>query len=207
MAKINSKGEWENRNGKPIDPKLIPIQYKRRDKTVEDIFEMVFGLSGKLGTTKSNIIKRIHKYLEYQAKRNKVEPKDISGNIQLSNYNNTMQVNLSRNDTISFDENLNLAKALIDKCLKKWSKSARSELRSIITDAFNIDRKGRVNIYSILKLKQIQSRDKDWKAAMDLINKAQNIVGSKQYLQFRMRNDVKEEWQSLSLNFSSIRPL
>ena len=105
---------------------------------------------------------------------------------------------------IAFDERLNIAKAKIDDCLKRWSGTASDELKILVLRAFNVDKKGNVDVRQILGLKQFRFEDPVWKEAMQIIDESITTTNSKEYLVFSMRENPRGQFQSISLNFSNI---
>jgi len=112
------------------------------------------------------------------------------------------------NDIIQFNEKLQIAKTIIDECLHKWSEGAHKNIRVLVDQAFQVDKKGKLNTSAILKLRTLNIRDKDWKRAMDLIADSIQVVGTKQYLNIRVRDidfdGTPGKWHTVNLNFSSI---
>lgn len=197
---------WTNRNGKLIPARNVPRHLKRRDATVERIILRVKKLRDKMLTEKVKITNEVRKYINFlnaQADICKKE-KHTEGNVSLSDYANCKRVDLKLNNFITFDENLTVAKQLIDGCLRRWTKKSNFNLRSIIEEAFNVDKKGRINTYMILRLTRIEINDKDWRKAKELILQSMQVSDTKQYLSFSVRANKDSKWEFINLNFSSL---
>lgn len=205
MATINKQGDWLNRNGKFIPVENIQPKFKKRDAVVTKIVERAIKLQDRMIKDKKDFILMGVAYLMYLEKKHGIKDKKIEGNLTLSDYANTLQVKLSVNNMITFDEELNVAKKLIDECLRKWTKNSSVNLRSIVDEAFNIDKKGRVNTWMILRLTRLKINNKVWKRAMQMIIDSMEISGTRQYFTFKYRKDKDSLWKSLNLNFSSLQ--
>lgn len=200
----NGEELWLNRNGKYIPKRNIEDKAIRRDAMVEDVISRMDDLSARMSKEKLLIFNKAIKYVDYLKRKYKVEDKSVDGNLVLSNYANTAKVELKLNKMIVFDEGLNVAKTKIDQLLIKWSKKSNVNLRAIINEAFNVDKKGQVNRYMILGLLNLKINNKDWNDAMELIRKSMQVDGTRQYITLKKRQDKDSKWQSINLNFSSL---
>ena len=204
MANKDKEGNWQNRNGKYTNPKHIKAAQKRKDYIVTKAFNIAFRLQEKMKADKARIEKLIKGYLIRVAKDAKIKEDAITGNLNLSDYANLVTIDINTNDIVKFDENLNVAKALIDKCLNKWTKDSKSEIKAIVQNAFSVDKKGRFNRNAILGLRDIKISDPDWVKAMDYINDSLRIEGTRTYMQFMVRDGLKGKFKRINLNFSNL---
>lgn len=192
-----------NSKGKEIPVGMIKKERVRKHRTVERIEKKALRLQAQMSRTKQQIMNEIIKFQEYLAKQNKTGDVEFN-NLALSNYSNTVCVEIKSNKVIEFDENLQLAKAKIDKCFKKWGQKADPNLKIIVDGYFSVDKKGFINKNAILGLFQYKIKDALWNEAMDLIRESINVVDRKQYMTIRFRESKDDAWQNLNLNFSSI---
>jgi hypothetical protein len=204
MANKDSKGNWFNKNNKEVDPRTIRPDVKKRDRMVCDITAEVLKLQDKMKKTKIKIMGKINKHIAYKAKDKKFNLDKIDGNIQFSNYDNTLQVDINRGDIIFFDDNLKYAKEKMDRCIKKWNEGSRPEIKSLVQRAFNVDKSGRVNRALILDLKNIYSTDALWNEAIQLINDSVQVREKRTYIQFKSRANPKDKFTNINLNFSNL---
>ena len=123
------------------------------------------------------------------------------GNALLRNFDQSKEVQVKYGQTIGFDERLQIAKQLIDKCIEKWSEGSDMKIRMLVNQAFKVDKKGQLDSKMILSLRQVKINDKDWKQAMELIADSVKIENRRKYFIFK-RKDVNGDWQTISLNFS-----
>lgn len=204
MANKDDKGNWMNRNGKYVESKHIHKATKRKDFVVTKAFNIAFRLQERMKNDKVRIENLIKKYMKDIAKDAKIKDDAITGNMNLSDYANLISIDINTNDVLKFDENLNVAKALIDKCLKNWTAEGRSEMKAIVNNTFSVDKKGRFNRNAILDLRNIKINNPDWLKAMDYINKSLQIEGTRTYMQFMVRDGIKGKFKRINLNFSNM---
>jgi hypothetical protein len=91
------------------------------------------------------------------------------------------------NDTLQFNEKLQIAKELIDTCIKRWSSDAKVEIRLLVEDAFSVDKAGNLNKNRILGLRRINIHDPQWQEAMQAITDSIQVVATKTYMRFYER--------------------
>lgn len=204
MAIQTESGDWINRNGKPIPMKNIPKHIRRRDKTVVSIMKLALKLQERMKSDKAKMHKLVNDYCKYVAEVKDSSDLTPEGNLQLSDYANLNLVSLYQNQIIGFDEQLNVAKGIINKCLVKWSKGSNVNLRIVVDNAFKIDSKGNLNRATILGLCQIEINDKNWEKAISLIKSSIFTKDTKQYLKIAKRSDTKEKFHGLTLDMSTL---
>ena len=76
-------------------------------------------------------------------------------------------------------------------------------MRTLIEDAFQVDKKGRINTQRILGLRKLKIEHATWKRAMEAIGDAVTVTGSCTYYRVYERDD-RGEYRQLSLDFSGI---
>jgi hypothetical protein len=96
------------------------------------------------------------------------------------------------NETITFDERLQVARQIIGGCLDRWAAGARPEIRVLVNDAFQVDKAGNISTTRVLGLRRLEITDPDWQEAMKAITESIQISGSKQYLRFYERDEQGE---------------
>lgn len=124
------------------------------------------------------------------------------GNITLNSYDGSLQVQVSVQDFLSFDERLNIAKELIDSYLKRLTENSPKELKMLISQAFEVDRKGRVSVSKILPLMKLDIKDAQWLEAMNIIKESLSVERTKSYVRFKRRDEVTGELKPIYLDIS-----
>jgi hypothetical protein len=171
-----------------------------KDSVVNKAMEQALKLQQRIIIDKQKIIGIIEDYLSDVARRNGLQWK---GNALLINFNEQYKIEIRYRERIQFGIELQLAKQKIDECLKRWSSDSNDNLKAIITEAFQVDKKGEIAKYRILSLRRYKIKDVTWHEAMELIDKAILVTSTKQYVVFYVK-DEHGNFQKVVLNFSSL---
>lgn len=192
----NAKGHWVP------EESIDPID-KLRDELVEELVKEGLALQGKLKAFKEKAHGRFADFIELSAAEYGVKMGGKKGNVTLVSYNGEYRIQRSIAEHLAFDERLQVAKELIDQCLKDWSADAGHELRTIINSAFDVDSKGAVRTQAILALRKFKFDDDRWVRAMDAIADGLSVVGSKSYIRIQKR-DEKGDYVYLPLDLAKV---
>ncbi len=205
MAKKDKQGNWLDAKGTPVPEKYVPIMDKKRDAMVESVFKKVEKLSDQMAKCKVEVVKALDKYLDELAKDNRIK-EGWKGNILLANFAGDQVIERNSSDLIAFDEKLQMVKTQVDKWISERMKDADSDLAKVISQAFNVDKRGRVNTAMLLKLLHLDIEDPMWKKAMTLLKESIIVKSTKTALIFRRKvlTDSGETWQNIILNFNDI---
>ncbi len=172
-----------------------------RDELIRSLIPEVEEISKKLAELKAKAFKDVDDFLALSASQYGVKSKAIKGNITLKTFNGEYEVRLASADNIEFDEQLQVAKELIDECLTEWCDGANAKLAVIVKDAFKVDRKGRLDKNRILGLRKYEIEDEKWKRAMEAIGNSVSVTGRRRYIRFFRIDDSGREYQ-IQLNWT-----
>lgn len=172
-----------------------------RDDLIRSLIPEVEEISKKLAELKAKAFKDVDDFLALSASQYGVKSKAIKGNITLKTFNGEYEVRLASADNIEFDEQLQVAKELIDECLTEWCDGANAKLAVIVKDAFKVDRKGRLDKNRILGLRKYEIEDEKWKRAMEAIGNSVSVTGRRRYIRFFRIDDSGREYQ-IQLNWT-----
>ncbi|WLT30760.1 DUF3164 family protein [Geothrix sp. PMB-07] len=174
-----------------------------RDELVVSIAARARERSGELAEFKSTVQSEIDEFVLTSAARFKAKLGGAKGNLTLLSFDGRFKVIQANQDNIAFDERLQVAKAIIDKCIKRWSDGADAKLMALVNDAFQVDKAGNVSIRRVLGLRKLEIDDKDWKRAMDAISESVQVVSSKSYLRVYERDEAGE-YKPISLDMAGV---
>jgi hypothetical protein len=107
-------------------------------------------------------------------------------------------------DTLTFDEGLQAAKALIDECVHEWTEGARSEIRALINDAFNVDKEGKISTGRILSLRRLDIQDEKWQRAMSALSDSVRVQCSRSYIRVYERVGDTDQYQAIPLDIAGV---
>lgn len=173
-----------------------------RDALVISIAQRAQEKSGELSTFKASVMDEIRDFVQTSADRFRTKMGGQKGNVTLFSFDGRFKVQMANQDYLAFDERLQVAKSLVDKCIRKWSEGSRPEIIALVNDAFQVDTAGNISIRRVLGLRQMDINDPDWKKAMDAISESIKVVGSKCYIRVYER-DTNGEYKPIALDVAS----
>lgn len=152
-------------------------------------------LRASLARFRADVIADILAFAELSAEKYGVKRGGRKGNLTLTSYDGEWKIILAVQETLHFDERIQAAKTLIDQCLTDWSKDARPELRTLIADAFAVDKTGKINTGRVLSLRRLDFDDARWRGAMEAISDSLSVAVSRTYVRFYQRDDTGDYTQ------------
>lgn len=192
---INSKGG--------IDPiGTVKDQYKLEDQTVRKCIEFAEDLNAQLSRFRGHTAADLGALDALLAEKYNAKIGGKKGNRTYQTYDGLMKIQVQVSDQITFGPELQVAKTLIDQCLIEWSADSRPEIQSLVSSAFNTDKEGQVNRADIYMLLKLEIADDRWKMAMEAIRDAIRVTGSKEYVRFYKRKDLKADWQAITIDLA-----
>ncbi len=207
--------------GKTMQDKPVPEGYKRnavgnlvpierikeidltRDEFVLHVAKQACQVNAMLNNFKVGLSGDIQAFLELSAEKYGADMGGAKGNLSLTSFDGKYKVMRCVADRLEFNEQLHAAKVLIDQCLREWTIGGDSRVRALIDQAFQVDKKGRINTKRILALRQLKIEDETWQKAMEAIGDAVTVTGSCTYYRVYERDD-KGEYQQVQLDFSGV---
>lgn len=175
-----------------------------RNQTVIAIAEQAKNLSAILAKFKSVTFSDLDAFVATSAEQYQTKVGGKKGYVTLFSYDGQYKVVRSFQDMITFDEQLQVAKSLVDECLKSWTNQVRDEVKVLVNDAFRVDSKGQVRTQEVLGLRRHNFKDPTWLQAMDAISNAVQIVGSKPYIRIYERVGETTKYQPISLDIANL---
>ncbi len=164
---------------KPID--------KLRDELVMQVVEAAREVNAHLTAFKKEAFSIIHDFVALSAAEYDKKLGGAKGNVSLHSYDGRFKVVHAVAENFVFDERLQIAKELVDECIREWSDDSRPELKVLVNDAFQVDKEGNVDTKRILSLRKFDIQDERWLKAMEAISDSLTVKGSKAYLRIYER--------------------
>ena len=96
------------------------------------------------------------------------------------------------------------AKALIDECVHEWTEGARSEIRALINDAFDVDKSGNISTGRILSLRRLDIADEKWQRAMAALSDSVRVQCSKSYIRVYERVGDTDQYIAIPLDIAGV---
>lgn len=187
--------------------RLIPLETIKpidlaRDQLVGEIVQKAQAVSQTLAHFKAGVFADIGAFIELSAERYQAQLGGAKGNVSLVSFDGRYKVLRAIQDTLTFDEGLQAAKALIDECVHEWTEGARSEIRALINDAFNVDKEGKISTGRILSLRRLDIEDEKWRRAMEALNDSVRVQCSKSYIRIYERVGDTDQYRPIPLDIA-----
>lgn len=188
---------------------LVPLNLVKeiditRDDLIIEIVKRSEELNKILNEFKVKAMADIQAFVDLSAEKYEVKIGGTKGNVTLISYDGRYKVSRSINDYIVFDERLQVAKQLIDECIKRWSGEGMNEYLKVIVDsAFQVDKTGNISVERILTLRRHDIKDPQWLKAMEAISDSITVTGSKAYIRIYKRDDAGK-YHQINLDLAAI---
>jgi len=198
------RGYWQDASGALIPVAKIKDIDKTRHQVVCTLAVHAQQVSELLKAFKTDAMASVAAFAEESAAQYDAKVGGKKGNVTLVSFDGRFKVVRQMQEKLAFDERLQVAKAIIDKCIHAWAKGSNKNIQALVNDAFNVDREGQVNTGRILALRRLEIDDPQWKLAMEAIADSMKTVSSKAYIRFYERNDATGEYLAIPLDVSAL---
>lgn len=197
-------GYWQDANGKLVLVSKIKDIDKLRHKCVSELVEAAKKASSQLVAFKLSSMQAVQEFINTSLAEYQVEHGGKKGNVTLVSFDGRYKIVRAMQDSIVFDERLQAAKALIDECVKDWSKGSNGNIKVLINDAFQVDKKGTVNTGRILNLRTLKIDDEKWQRAMQAIGDSMKVASTKPYIRFYELDEHSGEYVAIPLDVAAL---
>lgn len=200
---IEGKVYWTDAKGGLIPDSIVKPVDKLQDELVRKIIGFALPLSAQVARFRNHSFDDVDDFValleqEYETRRG-----GAKGNLTFLSYDGLLKVVVRVNETISFGPELQIAKGLVDECLREWSADSGPELQAIVNRAFDVDSEGRINRYNLTSLTRLNISDARWQRAMTAIRDSFRVTGSKRYIGMYQRADAEAPWQSITIDVAA----
>ena len=197
-------GYRQDAQGRLIPESMIkPIDIER-DRLVRHLIDRASELNSQLADFKAAAFGDVRAFIEMSFEEYGAKFGGKKGNVTLVSFDGRYKLQIAVQDSISFDERLQAARALIDECLAEWTEGARPEVVTLVNDAFRTDTKGEIRTARVLALRRLEIVDERWQRAMKAIGEACQVTSSKEYLRLYERVGDTDEYRPISLDLAAI---
>ncbi|EHM48884.1 MULTISPECIES: DUF3164 family protein [Enterobacterales] len=183
------EGYMKDRKGRLVPIEQVSDYDREMDAFVRSRVAEAKAESQRIATFKHNSFGDCYAWLELCAEKFGRKLGGVKGNVTFSSFDGSQQIKIAVQDRLTFGPELQVAKDMIDDCLKAWSKGADEKLLTIITDAFDVDKEGKLNTGRIISLRQLNIQDELWQQAMEALNKALVVSVTSTYINFKEQDE------------------
>lgn len=172
---------------------LIPIENIKeidldRDELVKEIFAAIETPMRELEQARRNGIEDVRAFVELAAEKYGAKPSK-KGNVTLHSFDGELRVTVAMSDVLTFDERLTAAKTLIDECLDEWTQDSRQELKTIVQQAFDVNKEGKISTAKVLGLRRLNIEHEKWQRAMTAIDDSIHTQTTREYIRIHRRDE------------------
>lgn len=178
----------------------------QRHQLVMEIIEKSKAVRDQLVKFKADIMGDIEAFCQLSFERYDAPVGGKKGNITLTSFDGRYKVVRQVQDVLAFDEGLQAAKALIDECVHEWTDGANANIRTLINDAFQVDKEGKISTSRVLGLRRHQMDDPSgkWEKAMQAIAESLRVDGTVPYIRVYERVGTEGKYEAISLDVAGV---
>lgn len=197
-------GHKRNPQGHLVPIELIADIDLARDDLVQEIVGKAKVLQDSMVGFKTATMNDIAAFVQLSAEQYSAEIGGEKGNVTLTSFDGRYRVVRSIAQHLAFDERLQAAKELVDRCIRAWAAGADPKIRALVEHAFQTDKTGQVNTGRVLTLTRLKIDDPDWQAAMEAIRDSMQVANSKAYVRIYERIGHSDQWRAIALDIAAL---
>lgn len=201
---VNGKEFFADYRGALVPKDVIKPQDLLIDETIGKMFGFAEELSAQLSRFKVHSFADINDLQALLEQQYGARAGGTKGNITLMSLDGLKRVTLQVAEQIQFGPELQVAKSLVDECLRDWSADSNPELRSIVSSAFAVDKEGQIRKAELFRLLRLDIADERWNRAMQALRDSMRPSGSKEYVRFHKRARHGADWEAVSLDIATL---
>lgn len=212
MSENVPDGYMKNALGHLVPKSQVREQDLLRDEVARRIAEKWMELHEKMKALKAETFADVNDIVRISGDKYGMELGGEKGGVTIATYDGSIKVVRAVADTITFTEEIESAKALIERCLDRWSATAGSadgaagiqNLRAIAGRAFAKNRNGNLKKGDVLDLLRTDIDDPDWKQAQQAIRDSIHVTGTSTYIRLYTRKSEAGPYVAIPLDIASI---
>lgn len=197
-------GYMRDGRGRLVPEANVRPSDKLQDELVRRLHEQGEPVRQFMLEFKRTCFTEVHAFLELVAEQYATKIGGEKGNVTLTSYDGTLRVTVAVGNCISFGPEIQSAKAIIDECLKEWTKGGNPNLEAIVMDAFDVGQQGKLQAGKILGLRRLNIEDERWRRAMDAISDSVRLDVTKDYVRLHRRGNVEGKWELVPFDMAKL---
>ena len=199
--------EWEgfmtNSKGHLVPVELVSDYDKAKDELIRTMTSKASVIQKNLKDFKLNSLGDLYAFMELAFEKYGAKKRELK-NFSLTSFDGSLRIEITVADFLTFDEQLQAAKSLVDECLIEWTKNADSKIISLVNQAFEVDKEGSISPAKVLPLLRLKIDDERWDQAMKAVKESLTIQYSKKYIRFKKRVGIEGKWEPIPLNIADL---
>lgn len=198
------EGYLRNASGHLVPREQVREQDLLRDQVANSLAQDAALLNEALKVFKKKALADIADLVRIAGERYDVALGGEKGNVTITSYDGRYKVQRAVAERISFTEELEAAKALINACIDRWSQGANPHIRALVDRAFRTDSKGQIKTSAVLELLRLEINDDEWQRAMLAIKDSIQSAGSATYVRFYQRIGQTDQYAAIPLDIAGV---
>jgi len=188
---------------------LVPREQIRehdllRDDIARGLAEQALGIHAQLKAFKVRALGDIADLVRISAERYEVALGGDKGNVTLTTYDGQYKVVRAIAERITFTEEIEAAKQLINNCIVRWSEGANPHIRALVDRAFRTDSKGQIKTAAVLELLRLDIDDAEWTNGMEAIRDSIQATGTATYIRVYERIGASDQYRAIALDLAAV---
>ena len=188
---IGDKTYYKKANGTLVPEDQVKDSDRLRDQFVLEAAEKIMDIRTQMIRVKAEILDDIEAFMQTMSESYGVKLGGEKGNLSFTSFDGRVQLKYYRNDYLTFNEGIHIAKKLIDEFLEDITKDSSRSIKQIVNSAFNL-KQGRMDVKAILKLREINETDPRWVKAMQIIDESKQWNEGSRALRLYIRGKTGE---------------
>lgn len=203
MADTIPEGYLLNPAGHLVPREQVREQDLLRDQVATELADRALNIHHQLKAFKARALADIADLVSVSAEKYKVAIGGEKGNVTITTFDGKYKVVRAYAERITFTEEIEAAKALINACIIRWSEGANDNIRALVDRAFRTDSKGQIKTAAVLELLRLEITDDEWERAMDAIRDSIQSTGTAVYVRVYQRIDGTDQYRAISLDLAT----
>lgn len=201
---INGKQYLKDAQGRMVPVDTIRPEALLENELVLKLVRDAEALSASLAAFKTLGFSETDALMELLLSKYSVRKGGKKGNVTFVSIDGMVKVQVSCADFLTFGPELQVAKTLIDECIKDWGSGQNDRIIALVNHAFRVDKEGRVNKDDILSLRKIDIRDEKWLRAMEAISNSVRVSRTKRYIRVYRRASEEQDFEPIPLDLARV---
>lgn len=198
------EGYMRNSVGHLVLTTQVREQDLLRDQVARDLVAQALQINESLKQFKAKALGDIADLVRIAGERYDVKLGGKKGNVTVSSYDGRYRIVRQFSELITFTEELEAAKTLINSCIDRWSEGANQNIRALVDRAFRTDTKGQIKTAAVLELLRLEIDDDEWSRAMQAIKDSIQSCGTAVYVRVYERIGESEQYRPISLDLAAV---
>ncbi|MBI1214527.1 MAG: DUF3164 family protein [Alphaproteobacteria bacterium] len=191
--------------GRKIAAESVKAEDRLENDFVLELFAKAQAISGELADFKKTAFEVTDVFMQLLAEQYHVKKGGKKGNVTFTSYDGMTKIQVSNADFIVFGPQLKIAQELIGDFIKEEAEGGISDsLKTLVFNAFRVDKEGRVNKAEILALRRYDIKSEIWAKAMEAINDSIRVSATKRYIRFYRRPSIDADFQAVNLDLAKV---